>query len=76
MMDGCVANRVRPTLGAGFGGKQARTRKRMERNLNTPNSAQTEYSAVAIIRIVQGKAKDRRMGSVEGREGIVDSTKR
>lgn len=46
------------------------TRKRMERDLNTPNSTQTESSSIADTWIVQDRAKGRRMGSVEVERGL------
>lgn len=69
-MDGCVANRVRPTLEAGLGEASEMTRRRMERYFNTPNSTQTETSSIADTWIVQDRAKGRRMGSVEVERGL------
>jgi hypothetical protein len=46
------------------------TRKRIDRDFNTPNSTQTESSSIADIWIDQGRARDRRMGSVEVERGL------
>jgi hypothetical protein len=46
------------------------TRKRMERDLNTPNSTQTDSSSIADTWIVQDRAKGRRIGSVEVERGL------
>lgn len=59
-MDVSLAESGRPCEQA-WGQASERTRKRMERNLNTPNSAQTKSSSVAII-----LNRSRQGGRVEG----------
>ncbi|KAJ5812885.1 hypothetical protein N7447_009908 [Penicillium robsamsonii] len=68
--DECVAKRVRPTLERAWEEASEMTRKRMDGDFNTPNSTQTEFSSIAGIWIVQGRARDRRMGSVEVERGL------
>jgi hypothetical protein len=76
-MDESVANRVRPTLGAGLGGKQARGPGREWREtLNTPNPVQTESSSSQLSDWFKVRRRVEGWDRVEGREGIIDSTKR
>jgi hypothetical protein len=72
MMGGWTfASRVRPTLGVALGGEDERTRKRMESNVDTPNTDQTGLNRVARLQAVHDEVEERSMGWVEGvGEGI------
>lgn len=60
-----------------WGNGRAKTRKRRENSIDTPNTSRGLPSSVARIRVVQDEAEGRSMRSVEGvGEGIVVSTKR
>lgn len=53
-------------------GEDEKTRMRMESNVDTPNTDQTDFTRVARLQAVQDEVGERSMGSVEGvGEGIV-----